>query len=416
MERQPQPPRIRETAAIPDQRSTAYRFVIAGLLVLFSLSFGFSFFAVSPITPLIMDEYGINRSAASLLTSLVFLTHVAFALPVTLLVGRVGLKKLIAVGWLLNSAPMLSFMVDSFPVLVALRVLYGAGFALVFPAVGPLLMQWFKPKELPLVNGIFIAVAGLGVTISTFIVVPIAEAIGWKTALSVFGGVSLFGAVCWLVLGRTERIMKQAGSQFSVGDVLRVLRSRNTLLLTAADAGPYALLTAALAWLPTFYHEVHGMSLVKTGGLMGLLSLMGVVSIVLASVLSLRVRRRRPFLIIPGVVAGSAGLGSFLLAGSAAVYIAILGLGFACWAYLPVLMTIPTELPGTNPNRVSVIFAAIMAVGGIFSFLSPLTVGAITDLSGSYIPGLALFAVLGWSLAISGVLLPETGTGGRESG
>ena len=405
-----------EEATVDEQRLSSYRFIIGGLAVLLSLSFGLSFFAISPITPLIIDEYGINHSTASLLTSLVSLTHVIFAIPGSMLVGRVGLKKHILLGWVLVSAPVLTFLAESFLVLLALRVLYGVGFALIFPAMGPLAMQWFRSRELPLANGLFIAVASLGIAISTFIVALMAEAIGWKAALSLFGGLSLTGALCWLVLGKAQ-MQKGAGeaeSPPSIKGIWGVLRSRTTLLLAAADAGPFALLTAAVAWLPTFYHEVHGMSLARAGFLMGLLSITGVFSLVLASLLSLRVARRRPFLIIPGFLVGFAGFGSFLLADSAAVYLAVVALGFACWFYLPVLMTIPMELPETDSQRVSLIFASIMALGGVMTFLSPLVVGATTDLLGSYLPGFALFSVLAWSLGVSGVLLPETGTVVRE--
>lgn len=411
MSGQPHEPSTSDDAGVSEQSFTAYRFVVLGLLVLLSLSFGLSFFAVSPITPLIIDEYGINRSTASLLTSLVFIAQAGFAIPGSMLVGRIGIKRVITVGWVLGSAPLLSFMVDSFPLLVVLRVCYGLGFAFMFPAMGPLLMQWFRPRELPLVNGVFIAVASLGVAISALVVVPMSDAIGWREALSVFGGISLFGAVCWLVLGRERRGVGESESHISIAGAWRVIRSRNTLLLAAGDAGAYALYTAALAWLPTFYHEVHDMSLERAGSLMGILSLSGVASLLLASALSLRVSRRRPFFMVPGTMVGFAGVATFLLADTDAVYIAVIALGFTSWFYLPVLMTVPMELPGLDPSQVSMTIAMIMTVGGLFTFLSPLTVAALTDLSGSYLPGLALFSVLAWSLGLSGFLLPETGAG-----
>ena len=52
-------------------------------------------------------------------------------------------------------------------------------------------------------------------------------------------------------------------------------------------------------------------------------------------------------------------------------------------------------------------WAAIMTVGGTLTFIAPLTAGALTDLTGSYLPGFALFAVLAWSLAVAGSRLPE---------
>ena len=399
-----------------DQTLTRYRFVILGLVAFLGFSGGLSFFAIGPITPLIIDEYDINRSTASLLTSIVALVHLGFALPASMLIGRMGPKKLVVFGSLASSAPILSFLaVESFPFLLAIRTVYGLGFVILFPASAPILMQWFRPRELPLVNGVFVALASLGIATSTFIVAPLADAVGWEVALSAFGGVSLSAAIAWLALGRAEMAVRDFQTPSVVRRAWEILRSRTTLLVVVADAGPFALLTVSLAWLPTLYNQEHGMSLPKAGTLMGLLSLAGVVALVLASLLATRVRRRRPFLILPGILVGFAGLGTLLLADSVAVYAAVVALGFACWFYLPVLVTIPMEVHSNDPGRVAIVFATIMATGGTATFIAPLAVGAIADLMGSLVPGLALFAVLAWSLGIAGFLLPETGASASET-
>ena len=188
-----------------------------------------------------------------------------------------------------------------------------------------------------------------------------------------------------------------------------VLRNRTTLLLALADAGPFAQYIALTTWLPTFYFEVHGMSLSAAGSAVGLAPLSGVVALILAGVLSMRIVRRRPFLIIPGVVGGLAGFATFLLAGSDAIYPALLLLGFGAWFYLPMLFTIPMEGSDAVPERVSLVLATIGTLGGFLSFVAPLAVGILTDVLGSYIPGFMIFAVLSWSLVVAGVMLPETG-------
>ncbi|MEE8442118.1 MAG: MFS transporter [Dehalococcoidia bacterium] len=407
-QQQPQDLSTVPKAAIADQRSSSYRYVIAALGMLLNVSFGLSFFAVSPVTPLIMEDYGVNRSAVALLTGLVILVQSGFAIPGGMLVGRVGLKKLFAVAWLMAAAPSLSFLATGFPMLLAIRVVYGLSFAVIIPAIGPLLMQWFRPREIPVINGLNLAMTTLGIAISTFATAPLAEAVGWKVALSLYGGVSLFGAACWVVLGRVEPVQR-SGSHLSPRQVWQILRSRTTLLLALADAGPFAQYVALTAWLPTFYHEVHGMSLSEAGSTVGLLPLTGVITVLLAGVLSMRVRRRRPFLIVPGVIVGFGGFGCFLLAGSPLIYPALILLGFGSWFYLPVLLTIPMELPDVEPGHVSVVWAAIMSFGGIMSFVSPLMVGALTDSLGTYLPGFVIFAVLAGSLALAGFLMPETG-------
>ena len=395
--------------AVPgDQRDSRYRYVIGGLTVLLWLSFGLSLPAIAPVTPLILEEYGISRGMAGLLTGSVILMMSGFSIPAGMLVGRVGLKKLIGVAWFMAAAPALSFLAEGFPTLLAMRMMFGLSLAVLLPAFGPMLMQWFRPRELPLIIGLNLAMATVGMMLSTFVTAPLGEVVGWKMTLSIYGAVALVGAFLWMRLARVQQ-PTQSSRHLSVGEVWSVLRNRTTLLLALADAGPFAQYTALTTWLPTFYFEVHGMSLSAAGSAVGLAPLSGVVALILAGVLSMRVVRRRLFLIIPGVVGGLAGFATFLLAGSGAIYPALLLLGFGAWFYLPMLHTIPMEVPDAVPERVSLVLATIGALGGVLSFVAPLAVGILTDVLGSYIPGFMIFAVLSWSLVVAGVLLPETG-------
>ena len=72
------------------------------------------------------------------------------------------------------------------------------------------------------------------------------------------------------------------------------------------------------------------------------------------------------------------------------------------------------ELPNASPEYVSIVWASIMLIGGIFGFVSPLAVGVLTDTLGTFLPGFVLFAVLSWSLAVAGFLLAETGSRSTE--
>lgn len=382
-----------------------------------SFSLGLNMYAIGPIAPLITADYDVSNSTTGLLTSIVFFLHIIFAIPASLLVGRVPLKTIISLAGLTGSCSLLIFITpDSFAVLLILRALQGLSFILLFPALGPLFMQWFRPKELALVNGIFLISFSLGITTSNFVVAPLSEIIGWQLTLSIFGGAALASVTGWILFGKTSRIpgSNEMGSLIQL--ISKVIRNRETFLLALGDAGPFTLLTVCFAWLPTFYHTEYGISLTMTGFLMGLVSLGGFAALVLASLLSARIHKRRPFLIIPGITCGFAGLAVIVLGDSVGMYLAIAMLGFGCWFYLPILVTIPMELYPDDPRRVSLIFACIMAITSFCNFAGPPTVGVLADLTGSLVPGLIVFAVMAWSLAIAGILLPETGIRVSETG
>lgn len=398
-----------ESHSLGNSQGSQNRFVMAAVVLILTFSIGLSWFAVAPITPLIMAEFNINRGTASLLISVIALTGLCLGVPAGVVINRIGAKKAIFIGAVLASLPALSFLAEDYFLLLLTRFALGAGMALVFSAVGPLVMQWFGPKELPVFNGLWGGAMVLGTAVSSFLVVPLSDALGWKFGLSVLGGASLICGVCWVVLSQNLQVSTTEVRKFSIKDSLNVMKSRNTLLIAAADAGPYALLGAVSTWLPTFYHEVHGMSLIKAGSLMGILSLSGTCSLI-ATILIVRwVTHRRILLIVPGFIVGFAGFGSFLLAGTPFVYLAIIALGVSFWMYLPALFTIPMELPGSDPNKVAITFGTLMSVGSGVAMLSPFIVGFTTDLLGSYIPAFSLFSVLAWSLLIAGIFLPETG-------
>ena len=58
-----------------------YRFVIAGLLILFNLSYGANFAAVAPILTLVMEDYDVSRGEASLLISAVLIIQAVLIIP-----------------------------------------------------------------------------------------------------------------------------------------------------------------------------------------------------------------------------------------------------------------------------------------------------------------------------------------------
>lgn len=385
----------------------SYRFVIAGLVLAVHFSVGLNFVVVSPLLPLITEDYGITLTSASLLVGLVFLIHAAFGLPGGFLVSRFGLYRVYTLSWFLMGLLALSALSPNFSALLALRLAYGVGYGVILPATAPLLMQWFRPAEITVMNALNIAVFSLGAAVSVSTAVPLSAALGWHNALGLFGGIPLVGAIAWSFLGKTTAV--PPGTAFPVGprDIWRVLTIRTVLLLVVADAGVFAQYTALSTWLPTFYHEAKGMSLTEAGFVTGLLPLVGVPAVLLGGLLPLKVHSDRLFFIVPGVMIGLGSLGSFLIDDPVGIYASIIILGIGAWSYAPTLLTLPMRLPGMTPEKVAVVWGSFVTISGTAMFISPLVVGAVRDLVGSFIPGFAIFAVGAWFLLLAGVALPR---------
>ena len=230
-------------------------------------------------------------------------------------------------------------------------------------------------------------------------------------ALFLFGAFALVATSVWLVAGRSAPTLSEPALPFSMRDILPVLTERNTLLLSLAAAGPFAVFIGFSSWLPSYYHEVLGMSVSRSSAMVAILPLMGAVVNPLSGLMQARVGCRKPFLLVPGIVFPFAAVGTFLLfTHPLPIIISSIVLGICFSMFLPALLTIPMELPGVTVERVAIVTAAALTMGNGATVISPLFIGFLTDAMGSYLPSLTVVALLPLTLVISALAMPETGS------
>ena len=385
-----------------------YRFVIGGLSLWANFAAGLSFQAVSPILPIITDDYGISYTNAGLLVGVIFIIQGAFGIPGGIIVGRLGIRKIYTVCWFLMGLLTLSALSPNFEELLALRVVYGLGTAILIPATVPLIMQWFRPRELPIITSLNIACFSLGIVVSVSTVAPLSDALGWQRVMGLFGAIALAGGFAWLVWGKAGDDTRSKAQPPAWGDIWAVLRNRTVLLLGFADTACFSFYMALSGWLPTFYNESRGMSLTEAGFVISLLPFAGIFAVLLGGLLTLKIRQKQLFLIVPGIMVGVGGLGSFLIDNTAITYVSVIVLGLGSWLYIPMLMTLPMGLPGMTPAKVAIAWGWVMTVSGIGTFIAPLVVGAMKDVFDTFIPGFLVFSVLAWFLLVAGFMLPKS--------
>ena len=397
-----------------DPKQSKYRFVIAAIILLYNFFYGANFSVITPVMPLVIDDYQVSRGAASFLMSGVLIAHALFVIPGGMLVSKVSLKLVFAVGCVLAAAMGLTLFAEHFTVLLALRFVYAMAFVVVMPATAPILMRWFSVRELPVMNSLHMTFFTLGVGVGTFVASPLSLAIGWQETFALFGVAMLGVGALWLVFGR---VPPPAGEgtvrRVTLREMLGAVRTRTILLLGLADGVAFAHYLALNTWLPTYYNEVFGWSLTKAGSILGLVSIVGVVGSLTGGFLSARLGVRKPFLFAPGAILGLAGIGSFLFQNEAVIYTSVMVFGFFTFLYLPALLTIPMELEGLSESQVSVAWATMLAVASGIAIIGPISVGFLTDSFGSFVPGFLMWAAFSGGLLLVGLMVPETGPRSR---
>src|SRR6195952_1169684 len=104
--------------------------ILASAMVFFDVAF---FAAIAPLLPGYVDELGLSKAQAGVLSASYAAGTLVAALPAGYVAGRIGPRRTVIVGLAFIGAASVVFgVVDNFPALVAARLLQGAAGALVW--------------------------------------------------------------------------------------------------------------------------------------------------------------------------------------------------------------------------------------------------------------------------------------------
>ncbi len=395
-----------------------YRFVIQGSVVLVRACIGLVWASAGPLIPLLMQQFHINRGEAGWFASSAPLAIAAVSIPAGIIMSRYSLKKTFAVGAILQAGGILAPLVDSYVWVVVTRIVFAIGTAITVPIATAIAAEWFSNRELPFINGITMSFISLANAVAYVLTVPLATIISWNAPIAIYGAVALTAAVGWIVLGRDRRADKRAplakdasasnGNGHSVS-IREVLTRRSTLVLALGTMGMWALGNAMGSWLPNYYNEVFGMPLEKASSIAAIITGTGAAACFVGGMLPVRLGRRKPFLIVPGIFMGAAALSAVMFNVPVLIFVSVALFGIFSSVQSPSLFTIPMELPNTSPRQGALIISVMQTGGNLGNFLGPLFVGYLADMTGSYLPGFIVCAVFSLSLLAAGVMLPETG-------
>ena len=164
---------------------------------------------------------------------------------------------------------------------------------------------------------------------------------------------------------------------------------------------------AFLTYFPTYAITSLGLSLAAAGGLLALFPVGQVLGALSAGPLSNLVKRRKPFIVVPGFVLPLTYLAILNISSPAVMIPFLLLLGICGAIVVPILFTIPYDL-GLAPREVVVSLGIMQTITPLGASLGPILVAGIQEATGLLPLALAIVLPLSVSLGIVGLFLPET--------
>ncbi|NQU13047.1 MAG: MFS transporter, partial [Desulfobacteraceae bacterium] len=179
-------------SGLDNEKGGHYRYVIFGIISITYIMVFFHRMCPAVIAVDLQEYFKMSGTLLGLMSSAYFYPYAIMQLPVGLMVDSWGPRKTVST-FLILAALGSAMMGLSSELGLAIfgRVLVGVGVSTVFVSNFKLLTDWFEPRKFAIMGGIFMAMGGVGVLLSTTPLAWISNLIGWRMTFVAVGLLSL---------------------------------------------------------------------------------------------------------------------------------------------------------------------------------------------------------------------------------
>jgi len=381
---------------------------------------------IATLAPGIMRDLGLSTVQMGYAFTVFQLAYALFEIPTAWWADRRGTRSVlsrIVLWWsALTAATAAAF---NYPMLLAIRFLFGMGEAGAWPCVARTFARWIPVRERGRVQGVFFAGAHLVGGLTPTLVLWFLTFMSWRAIFVTFGTVGLVWVTIWHTWFRNDPSEHPSVSDAELRTIVaerppdsghaagweywkRLIRNRNMLAMCIMYVPNCMIFYFCITWLPTYLKQRHGFDATSLGIFAGLPLIVSMPGDLLGGLVTDRLAARY------GLRIGRCGLGAvaYVVAGVALLAAAVSSTPVLAASLIAVAtgMTMFTlgAAWGTvielGRNHVGVVGATMNSVGNLAAMLNPLIVAYSVQWFGNWnIPlylmgGLFLVGAVCWML------------------
>ncbi|MFC3337170.1 MFS transporter [Paracandidimonas soli] len=381
------------------KRAIAGQAVLVAGILLIAAALRAPFTGLPPLLGPIAEDFGLNTLATGALTTLPLL---AFALisPFGALFARAfGLERTlfyalaaIALGIALRSA-------DGVWTLYLGTAIIGMGIACGNVLLPSLVKRDF-PQRIASLTGAYALTMGVAAAVGSAVVIPLAQAWGWRVSLGTFLLLPLAALAVWMTqLGNraSQASTDTATPQQDGGKVWHSVLAWQVTLFFGLNSTIYYIV---IGWLPAILVDA-GMTPARAGSLHGILQLASAVpGLVIGPILG-RMRDQRLAAAVVSLFSATALLGLLLAPQLALAWSILFGLGSGANIILGLSFI---ALRTSNAHQAATLSGMSQCLGYLLAATGPIAIGALHDFTGGWQAPLALCTALALAAMGMGIL------------
>lgn len=175
-----------------------YRHRVLALLFVLSMITFLDRVCLSVAGPRMQQELNIGPATWGWIVGLFALAYGIFQIPVGALGDRIGTRKvLFAIVFWWSACTWLTGSVSSIPLLLGIRILFGAGEGGAFPNISCAISRVFPVSERARAHGYIWMASRLGGAVTPFLIIPMQTRYGWRLGFHLLGLLGMAWAAVW---------------------------------------------------------------------------------------------------------------------------------------------------------------------------------------------------------------------------
>jgi len=362
--------------------------------------------SIAPLVTPIISDLGISFAEMGFILGAWQITYILISLINGPLIDRWGIRKALFAGATIISLSMfLRYFPTGFFSLLFAVALFGVGAPMISIGGPKAIALWFDGKNRGTAIGIFMAgnISGglVALSLTNSLVMPAVQH-SWRWTFVVYGSIALFIAMLWLIFAREKPIESPEENISQLQVFTRLIRIRKVQIILMMGLFSFTIFHGLGNWMP---------KILETSGLSPSLAGFGAAVPLVSAIPAILMVPR----LIPGHLRGKA-ISAFALCTSILIIVItstsgiplIVGLmliGMSNSGFLPIMMLILMDSPEIGSKYMGAaggLFFCVAEVGGV---MGPFMMGALVDLTGTFLAGAVFLTSLGLAVSFLAFIL-----------
>jgi sugar phosphate permease len=191
-----------------------------------------------------------------------------------------------------------------------------------------------------------------------------------------------------------------------IDGIRKIYKIRDFIILGFIALIGIGVFNGLLTWLEKILNEVHHISMIEAGNISSMLVLSGMIGCIVIPMISDRVMKRKPFLMIASFIGIISVIILMFSRNSLVDTVNAIVMGFFVVSTLPIILTMSAEIAGEKFAGISSAYLQLLGNGAAAAIVPIME--AIHKLTGQYTLPLAMLAVLFGILFITVLFIGET--------